>query len=652
MKDSIQRDLTRIERRESHLWFLVLSLLIVFGAVIAGPYTLNWLRQTGSDSGLSESTSSTTAAGLFFMVTLLCLYTLHTLLLNSRMKGLLGEMNRAAASSMALDDFLPSIAQKIATTSSANVCRIALFDVTRTTLRLASAYADGYGNPKADTGRAFAWDELPFCKKAAETLRPVNLRWRDIAHLPVGGQDLELLTGGLKRIHSILVVPMMTQDRLVGLVILGRSARVTAGRFNGSTVALAQALASHAAAAIDQAQLKREAIHDPLTNLYNRRHFSERLREEIYRADRHTHITAILLCDLDRFKAVNDTLGHQAGDRVLKAIAAEIQASTRETDLVFRWGGDEMVVILSETSRQGTVMAAERIRQAVRQATQVDIDVSIGIALYPEHGRDEDELIRTADRALYIAKKSGEHVRIGEEDYQMDRRTIKVVFQPVVDVTADRIVGYEALTRDPEGKLTAPQFFEKYRLVGRINELKQLTLKSQIVAAKELGMKRVFINVDFCVLSQIEPIEKPADVEVVLELSELEALHDLENHLTVTRRWRDQGYRFALDDFGAGFISLPFLAMLVPDYVKVDRSTILQAVSSATFRHFLDRLLGAVRTYAAEGIIAEGIEKAEELQLVKDLGISLVQGFMFGKPQELKLGAAPEALSESHAIIG
>ncbi|TMA30336.1 MAG: hypothetical protein E6J87_18500 [Deltaproteobacteria bacterium] len=109
-----------------------------------------------------------------------------------------------------------------------------------------------------------------------------------------------------------------------------------------------------------------------------------------------------------------------------------------------------------------------------------------------------------------------------------------------MDVTSSRIVGYEALTRDPDGKLSALQLFEKYRVVGRVNELKQLTLTSQISAARDLGLERVFINVDFGVLSRLDPIAKPPGVDVVLELSELEALHDLENHLMVTRRWRDK----------------------------------------------------------------------------------------------------------------
>ena len=652
MKDAIQRDLTRIERRESHLWFLVLGLLFVFGAVIAGPYSLTLLREVGSDSGLSEATVTLMSKGLFFLVSLFCLYTLNTLLLNARMKGLLAEMNRAAASSMELSDFLPSIARKIASASSVTTCRIALFEGTPTTLYVKSAFAEGTTPAHTGTGSAFPLDDLPVCRRAIDSLQPLVLHRRDRAWLPAGGKDETLLLGGLKNIRSLLIVPMVNQDRVVGVVVLGRQTRLMPGRFRGPTIALAQALARHAATAIDQAQLKREAIHDPLTNLYNRRHFSDRLREEIKRADRNEHTTAVLLCDLDRFKAVNDTLGHQVGDGVLKTVATNIQASTRGTDLVFRWGGDEIVVILSDTSRQGALIAADRIRQAVRKSSYVDIDVSVGISLYPEHGRNEDELIRTADRALYIAKKSGEKVRVGEEDYRLDRSAIKVVFQPVVDIAVDRIVGYEALTRDPEGKLSPLELFEKYRIVGRMNELKHLTLTSQISAASELALKRVFINVDFGVLRDLEPIPKPPGVDVVLELSEMEALNDLENHLSVAKRWRDAGYRFAIDDFGAGFISLPFLAMLVPEYVKVDRSTLLQAVASDTFTQFLDCLLRAVRTYAAEGIIAEGIEKDAELQLVKKLGITLVQGYIFGKPRVLEGTERLELSPEARAVAG
>src|SRR6185295_13299801 len=172
----------------------------------------------------------------------------------------------------------------------------------------------------------------------------------------------------------------------------------------------------------------KEAIHDPLTGLYNRRHFNDRLKKEITRADREEHVMALLICDLDHFKAINDRMGHQVGDEILKLLGRSIRESTRGTDLVFRWGGDEIVVILSKSSREGGLVAAERIREGVLGAAErvgLELDVSIGIALYPDHGRDEDELVRVADRALYAAKKSGERVRVGE--YEVSPESVRVV---------------------------------------------------------------------------------------------------------------------------------------------------------------------------------------------------------------------------------
>ncbi|MCI0529607.1 MAG: diguanylate cyclase [Nitrospira sp.] len=133
-------------------------------------------------------------------------------------------------------------------------------------------------------------------------------------------------------------------------------------------------------------------------------------------------------------------------------MAQEIQQATRGTDLVFRWGGDEMVVVLSDASRDGILIAAERIRKGVHKISktvEINLDMSIGVALYPEHGHTVDELIRLADRALYIAKKGGDKLHIGEEEYHLDEHTIKVVFQPVVNVGLNQVVGYEALSRDP-----------------------------------------------------------------------------------------------------------------------------------------------------------------------------------------------------------
>ena len=390
-----------------------------------------------------------------------------------------------------------------------------------------------------------------------------------------------------------------------------------------------------------QEALAERASRDPLTGLYNRRYFNYRIAEEIYRAERDGHCVAILICDLDHFKEINDTRGHLTGDKVLKTLARSLQESIRGADTVFRWGGDEIVVMLSDTTREGILITAERIRNGVEKvARQLDVrlDVSIGAAIYPELCEDADELIRLADRALYIAKKGGDKIHIGEEEYALDDGAVRVVFQPVVDVRNNEIIGYEALSRDPRDKVSTPELFHRYNAIGQLHELKCLCFKVQLDQAKRHGLKKVFINVDSGMLGTIDAVDCPPDMEVILEFSEAEAVHDVQSHLRVAAKWRDKGFRFAIDDFGAGFVSLPFIAQLIPEYVKIDRSTILQAVSSEKFKRFLGDWILALKNYSAGGIIAEGVETAQEMNVVRELGIHMAQGFLLGKPEEMKEG--------------
>lgn len=387
-----------------------------------------------------------------------------------------------------------------------------------------------------------------------------------------------------------------------------------------------------------QEALAEQAVRDALTDLYNRRYFNHRMPEEIRRADDQRQAVAILLCDLDHFKAVNDMLGHQIGDDVLKTVARNIRSALRGTDLVFRWGGDEIVVVLEYETREGLHIAAERIRAGVRRISESlgqPLDLSIGVAIYPEHGRSLDDLIRLADRALYIAKKGGGKVHIGEEEYHLNEQAISVVFQPIVEASTRRVVGYEALSRDPQGKLGILDLFKRYEAIGQLDELKRICFREQLRVAEVVGLDRVFINVNFSVIGEMDCLAKPAHMRVILEISELEALHDVAKHLEITRRWRAQGFEFAIDDFGAGFVSFPFIAEAIPDYIKVDRSTLLQAVSSPKFRTFSKDLIRAIRNYAAQGIIVEGVETDQELAVVSELGIDLVQGYLFGKPLPL-----------------
>jgi len=266
--------------------------------------------------------------------------------------------------------------------------------------------------------------------------------------------------------------------------------------------------------------------------------------------------------------------------------------------------------------------------------------LSVGIVLFPEHGTGENGLIQLVDQALEIAKKGGERIQIGEEEYHVDKNSIKIVFQPIVEIFMNKEAGtvfaYEALGRDPTGKFNILDFFKRYQAIGQLNELKCLCFGWQLKKAMAAGVKRVFVNVDFNVLRKLGLYPKPSNLEVILEISETEALHHIESHLEIVKKWREEGYKFAIDDFGAGFISLPFIAQAIPEYIKIDRSTILQAVSSDRFRRFLRDLIRVLGSYAADGIIAEGIETKQELQIVQEIGIYMAQGFLLGRPKELQ----------------
>ncbi len=396
----------------------------------------------------------------------------------------------------------------------------------------------------------------------------------------------------------------------------------------------------------NQENLAEQAVRDPLTGLYNRRYFRIRIEEEIKRADRTRQQLGVLLCNLDNFKSINEQYGQRVGDEVLKKAAKNILDCVRSYDQVFRWGGDEIIVLIPSFSYQGEVFPAQRIRDTIRSipyqiSLHHDLDVSIGVSFYPDHGTNPEELIRLADQALYFAKKSGCNIQIGEEEYRLTEASVMPVFQPVVDLNSRTISAYEALVRDPQHNLSVPELFKKYNDIGKLMDLKTVCFKQQIDRAAKLGLKKVFVNADFKLLEKIGSHPKPPGMEVVIEISEVEALLDVEKNLKMVNMWRIEGYKFAIDDFGAGFISLPFIAMAVPEFIKLDRSTMLLAVSSDKFRDFLKDLIESLSKYASEGIIAEGIETDHELKTMKEIGVHLAQGYLLGRPEELKPQSEP-----------
>ncbi len=180
------------------------------------------------------------------------------------------------------------------------------------------------------------------------------------------------------------------------------------------------------------------------------------------------------------------------------------------------------------------------------------------------------------------------------------------------------------------------EVFDKYRKVGQLHEFKCLCFRLQLKLAAQRKLERVFLNVDFDILEAVEAQPLPAGSEIILEISETEALRDIERCLGVSAKWREKGYKFAIDDFGAGFISLPFIAQLVPDFIKMDRSTIVHATTNRQFKDLLGDMLNGLKRYASDGIIAEGVETETELQTVKELNTHIVQGFLLGHPYPIE----------------
>lgn len=625
------------EWRDGRLRSLMLGLIsLLFVAVFLAFTLVPWAPLASlNQSGLLLRVA---LLGLALLVALTCLHLSHIGLKTASMKSVLLEIRSMASSGKHIDQMLPVMVEKLSLAGGADCGQIGLLEKNGSALKIRAVFAPAgvTWNPAYRAMRGL--EDLPLLRRALEKGEPCILSAAQLRMGAMGEGEALFLSGGWAAVASVVIIPMIHNGQAKGVLILGQKKKRFRSLLSSPRMARTLMLAGDVAEIMEQVADRGEALHDPLTGLYNRRHFSLRLQEEIVRARRDKQVIVILLCDMDHFRQVNDTSGHKKGDEALQAIAKSLQSSTRGTDLVFRWGGDEMVVILSNSTREGGLQVARRIREGIRHTGAGighQLGVSVGVALYPEHGAGEDELLSTADRALYIAKKSGRGIHVGEEEYQLNSDSIKVVYQPIVDTVHNKIIGYEALTRDPCDKLNVSQFFKKYRVIGQLAELKELIFTSQVKLSQELGLQRVFINADFDVLSKIKEIPPLDGTEVVIELSELEALHDLEKHLVVAERWRRHGYRFAIDDFGAGFISLPFLAMLIPDYVKVDRSTILQAVASEKFRRFLKTLLHGVRAYATTGIVAEGVEKERELKFVDEMGITLVQGYLFGHPEEM-----------------
>lgn len=418
-------------------------------------------------------------------------------------------------------------------------------------------------------------------------------------------------------------------------------------------------------------QIKHQAYHDALTGLPNRFLFHDRLSQALAHASRNHEMLAVMFLDLDRFKLINDSLGHAVGDQLLQAVARRLTGCLRKVDTVSRLGGDEFTVIIPQITREkDAAKVARKIISAlfspfVLNGHEFFITTSIGISLYPTDGTDIETLIKNADTAMYRAKeKGGNHYQFYTADMNakaverlaletslrraLDRQEFELYYQPLTDLSASRIAGAEALIRwrHPELGIVSPEDFiqsaEETGLIVRIGEWILFTACKQIKAWQEsrLPIERVCVNLSARQLLQEDLVVTIAWVLqetgidpgcLELEIAENITISDLEQAIETLRELKLLGVRIAMDDFGTGYSSLMYLKKFPIDTLKIDRSLVRDIPSNSDDMAIISAVVTLAHTLKME-VVAEGVETRQQLGLLQSLNCDLIQGYLFCEP--------------------
>lgn len=420
-----------------------------------------------------------------------------------------------------------------------------------------------------------------------------------------------------------------------------------------------------------EARMAYLAHHDPLTGLANRTLLEERFTQSLALAQRQRHVVALMFIDLDRFKVINDTLGHDVGDQLLILVAMRLTESVRDGDTVSRLGGDEFILLLHNVDGEGAAaQIAKKINDLLSEpfslnGDEIFITASVGVSLYPNDGLDRQELLKFADIAMYRAKaQGGGNCQFYRPEFNartlerltmenrlrraIERDELVLYYQPTVDIKTGCILSAEALIRwqSPDYGFVSPGDFiplaQESGLIVQVGEWVLNRACSQIVEWRSRGVHTVPVSVNMSarqfmqrgldkIVAQALQVSGLEGQALYLEITEQMVMDNVEANIETMYLLKALGVKLAIDDFGTGYSSLSYLKRFPLDILKIDQSFVRDIASDSSDRAIASIIINIAQELGM-GVIAEGVETQEQLQTLREEGCDIYQGFYFSKP--------------------
>ncbi len=476
--------------------------------------------------------------------------------------------------------------------------------------------------------------------------------------------------------RRMLVLPVVSKDGLAAIIAIGIGEDCD---FSVEDVGQAREVADRTAVALSniawEEKLYHQAHYDALTDLPNRVLLRDRLEQAMGRASREGTSVAVLFLDLDRFKSINDSLGHVAGDQFLKEMATRLTRHLREGDTVVRFGGDEFIIVVPDiVSDINIVTTISTVCENILAATiepfsleghEIKITSSVGVSIYPQDADNFDDLLKNADTAMYHAKAQGrDNYQFYAQDLNaaamqrfsmqndlhdaLENDELELFYQPQIDLQSGTLVGAECLIRwqHPEHGFVSPSRFipiaEDTGLINTIGEwvLRTACAQSRLWHEQGLAAVRMAVNLSprqfhsrtlVAVVDQVLKETRLAPELLELEVTEGAIMTDIDQTIATLRALSEMGVRLAVDDFGTGYSSLAYLAQFPLDVLKIDQSFVRDVVDRSDVACVVAAIVGLAHSLDLT-VVAEGVESKEQMEFLRALDCEEIQGFLYGRP--------------------